>query len=49
MVGGSGVGVEGRRSGKDRRVLLHLNPPLALILLNLEEGPIESKKGNKLS
>ena len=52
MVGGGGGGGarggEGE-SGKNHRVLLRSNLPFALILVNLEEGLVQSKKGNKLS
>ena len=35
--------------GKDHMVLLHFNPHFSLILLNLEEGQVQNKTGNKLS
>ena len=34
--------------GKDHRVLLHFNTPFSLILLSLEEGQVQNKKGNKV-
>ena len=34
--------------GEDHRVLLCFNPPFSLMFLNLEEGQVQNRKGNKV-